>query len=182
MTQLDGWLESVSTARMAGGELVQLTTRPGETTTIQAARTSTTATDTPAGSVAAVDVVNKAPVASCSCADPVSGLGGALMLAEETTPANGVRPGTTAEYRVVVPKAGAYSVQFNGRVVTGTGGRTLNVAVTGGTAQSTIIPANASFQTVNGPALTFATPGTYTLQVSAPDGGWQLAWFSLRRS
>jgi hypothetical protein len=182
MTQLDGWLESVSTARLAGGELVQLTTRPGVTTTIHAARTSTTATDiVRPGSVAAVDVVNRAPVANCGCADPVSGLGGALVLANETTPASGVRPGTTVEYRVVVPKAGTYTVQFNGRVASGTSGRTLNLAVNGGTARSTTIPVSASFQTISGPALTFGTPGTYTLQVSAPDGGWQLAWLGLRR-
>ena len=184
-TQLDGWLESVNTVRMNGGERPQLTTVSGATTYIQAERTSTTGTRTQAGTVATTNIYNLAPVAGCGCVDPVSNLPGGLMLADETTPANGVPSGTTVEYKVVVPKAGSYTVSYNAKVATGTTGKPLNLSVNGGTAQSTTIPAGSTWPLapgIAGPTVAFSTPGTYTLQLSAPSGGWQLDWLSLKRT
>jgi hypothetical protein len=65
-----------------------------------------------------VDVDADAPVAKCGgCVDPVSGLTGGFMLADEN--GAGVPTGAFAEYQVIVPKTGSYRLDYQARKASG---------------------------------------------------------------
>lgn len=204
MQPLDQWIYSVDVSRLIGRDPHQLTTRPGETTVVQAEQSQTMSTTARPGTVAHTDVTSNAPVRPClqrlqplgdgfwpiSCTDPVTGIrGGTYSLGGDVdTDGNSSEPvpaGMTAEYRIVVPKTGTYDITYRA-TDRGLAGVQNLVLTVGGTTHTTEI--------TNGPSQygemkdhTLTTPvtltaGTHTVQIAAPQGGWELDWFALTRT
>jgi len=124
-----------------------------------------------------VDVDADAPVAKCGgCVDPVSGLTGGFMLADEN--GAGVPTGTFAEYQVIVPKTGSYRLDYQARKASGSPVIALKVDGTAGPSTPVTGTAMGSY----GGILLNLTAGVHTLRLEAGSGGWQLDWLRLTRT
>jgi hypothetical protein len=198
--RFDQWAYSIDLSKLAGREPHQLTARSGRSTHVQAENTVTGATTKRPGSIATTDVDANAPVRGCVqrptiygphvCTDPFSGItGNGFELGDETDPdGNGVQPvpaGTTAEYRITVPKAGTYTVTYRASTRDPALSRNLVMTVNGSTYTTAITSAGAapSGEMKDHPqSATVTLPaGTHTMRITAPLGGWELDWIRFTR-
>jgi hypothetical protein len=184
MVDTDSYVMSVDVARLLGREALPVGPATGDVAYLHAERSSTYTTTQVAGTVAAKDVESVAHVTPCWevfaadwCDNPESqqhpSIGGAFALGRD---AGGVRPGTSVDYRIAVPKDGTYRLSYQVRGRT-TATEQIRLAVDGTTVGTTSVSQNA-WHTVDAPAPFTLAAGLHTVTVSAPDGrhGWQLDW------
>jgi hypothetical protein len=125
------------------------------------------------------------------CTDPVTGVtGGGFSLGADTDPdgnwSEPVPAGTVAEYRIVVSKPGTYDITYRATDRGAPGAQNLELTVNGRTytteITSTGTPPYAAMK--DHPMATPVTlpAGIHTLQVKAPQGGWELDWIAFDRA
>ncbi|MFI6324365.1 carbohydrate-binding protein [Nonomuraea sp. NPDC050556] len=193
MRRLDQWIYSVDISRLLGREPTQLTARSGQATVVQAEQVRTMATVQTPGTTAVTEVRSTAPVRPCmhrmtvygpqTCTDPVTGIaGGGYALGDDA----GVAQGMTAEYRVVVPKAGTYTLTYRATDRGAAGAQNLELTVNGAT-HTTEITSGDSPPYASMKDHVLSTPitlpaGVHTVRITAPQGGWELDWIRFART
>lgn len=202
MAQLDlsQWSYSINLDRLLGGQVHQLGNQPAATAVVQAETMSTTTTATAAGSVADVDIRPTAPVRVCVDRPAAAGWTWAFPCREAPLNHSGlalggngndggtgqgsVAPGTTAEYQIVVPKAGTYQLTYRATSFSPTNGRDLVMTIDGTGYTTSItgappregLPGGGELRDNVQPQSVTLPAGRYTMTIEAPDGGWQLDW------
>jgi hypothetical protein len=197
------WSYSIDLGRLMGGVINRLTTSTGSSTVIQAEAMSTSSTSPSTGGAAAdVDISSTAPVRICvdrptavgwdwafPCNDATLGQPGLALGASNNAGGTGigsVAAGTTAEYQVVVPKAGTYTVTYRATSFSPTSGRDLKMTINGTSYTTSITgaqsPSGGIKDNAQSQPVTFSTPGKYTMKVEAPNGGWELDWIKFTHS
>jgi hypothetical protein len=184
---LDQWLYSVDTTDLFAPAPVPVPDTPGQAVTIQAERSATVSAIRKRGTWATVDVDSDVFVHACldlpatttSCGyDGVAGNG--FVLGDDY--GFGHLRGTV-EYRIDVPRAGAYRLSF--RVGTFPVTKDARIALAaGGHVYTNKVSTGGSWRTVRA-AETVALPaGAQTIALSVPPGGggWFLNSFTLQRA